>query len=324
MQTRNGGNVPEQFDVAIVGGGPAGLSAALILGRSLRRTVVFDHGEPRNLAAAHAHNLFTREGVPPEALADIARRQLAGYASVCVYDTEVLDAVRRDDAFLLRDDSGREVRARRVLLATGVEDDLPAWEGFDRFWGRSVFHCPYCHGWESRGKRIAVLGDRGEAEGMNGVEMMRGWTRDLVLCTDGAVELSDGVRDVLALLRVEVREERIAAVEGGDALERVRFTDGSALECEGLYLHPPQRVRGPLVERLGCRLHRTGLVEVGSDAQTSCPGVFAAGDMASTLQQVVTAAASGTAAAISLNRGLLADDLAAALAQATLPGAAIA
>lgn len=308
--------MPERFDVAIVGGGPAGLSAALILGRSLRRTVVFDHGELRNLAADHAHNLFTREGVPPEALHEIARRQLAGYASVCLYDAEVLEARRTRDGFRLHDTDGREVLARRILLATGVEDDLPAWEGFHRFWGGSVFHCPYCHGWESRGKRIVVLGDRGEAEAMNGVEMMLGWSRDLVLCTDGKVELSDEVRATLAVLKVEVHEERIDGVEGRASLERVRFADGTTLACGGFYLHPRQQVRGPLVGQLGCRLLPNGLVEVGRDAQTSCAGVYAAGDMASTLQQVVTAAASGTAAAISLNRGLLADDLAAALASA--------
>jgi thioredoxin reductase len=296
------------------------MSAAIVLGRSLRRTLVCDTGAPRNLVADHAHNLFTREGVPPEALQDIARRQLAGYASVTLRDDEVVEVAREGEAFRLRTAGGDEALVRRLLLATGVEDVLPVWEGFRRFWGASVFHCPYCHGWEARGRRIVVLGDRGEAEAMNGVEMMRGWTRDLVLCTDGGGPLSEGLRDVLALLQVEVREERIRALEGGDALARVRFEDGTAVDCGGLYLHPPQRVRGPLVGQLGCRLARTGLVEVGADAQSSVPGVFAAGDMVSTLQQVVTAAASGTAAAISLNRGLLADDLAAALAGAHPPG----
>lgn len=298
------------------------MSAALVLGRSLRRTLVFDHGDPRNLAADHAHNLFTRDGTPPVALHEIARRQLATYGveqrNVAVETIEPVEG-----GFRVVDAGGIVHRARRVLLATGVRDDVPDWPGFERFWGQSVFHCPYCHGWESRGQRIAVLGDRGEKEAMAAVEIMRGWTDDLVLCTDGEVELGDGVRDLLALLRVEVNERRIRALHGRDALEGIEFDDGTRMPCGGMYLHPPQHVRGGLIADLGCRLENTGLVEVGADHQTTVAGVYAAGDMVSTLQQVVTAAASGTAAAISLNRALLADDFATAVATAPV-GATIA
>lgn len=304
------------LDVVVVGGGPAGMSAALVLGRSRRRTRLFDHGPPRNEAADHAHNLFTREGTTPGNLHAISRAQLDPYPSVEVVDGEVTRLRRTEGGFVVTDAGGREHAARRVLLATGVEDDLPAFDGFERFWGRSAFHCPYCHGWESRDRRLAVLGNRSRAEAFASVELMRGWTKDLVLCTDGAIELGDGERDVLALLEVDVRERPIAALEGGDALERIRFDDGSAVVCQGMYLHPPQHVRGELLGQLGCRLCDNGLVEVGTDWQTSVPGVFAAGDMSSTLQQVVTAAASGTAAAIALNRGLIADDFADALARA--------
>lgn len=291
------------------------MSAALVLGRSLRHTLVFDHGAPRNLAADHAHNLFTRDGTPPVALHEIARRQLATYGvGTCEREVTRIEPVEK--GFEVTDAEGEAYRARRILLATGVADDVPSWPGFERFWGQSVFHCPYCHGWESRERRIAVLGNRSEKEAMAGVEIMRGWTRDLVLCTDGEVELGEGVRDLLALLHVEVREERIRALHGDGSLETVEFTDGTRMPCGGMYLHPPQHVRGELVRDLGCRLENTGLVEVGADHQTSVPGVYAAGDMTSTLQQVVTAAASGTSAAISLNRALLADDLAEALATA--------
>ncbi len=291
------------------------MSAALVLGRSLRRTLVFDHGVPRNLAAERAHNLFTRDDTPPVALHLIARRQLATY-DVPVLDVEVIAAERRENVFRVLDAGGDEYRARRILLATGVRDDVPEWEGFDRFWGQSVFHCPYCHGWESRGRRLAILGNRSEKEALSAVELLRGWSDDLVLCTDGEVGIGDGLRDLLALLRIDVYEQPIRALRGGDRLERIEFEDGTELRCGGMYLHPRQHVRGRLVGQLGCRLENTGLVEIGADHQTSVPGVYTAGDMASTLQQVVTAAASGTAAAISLNRALLADDLAEALATA--------
>lgn len=306
----------ELLDVVIVGGGPAGMSAALVLGRSLRRTLVLDHGAPRNSAAGHAHNLFTRDGTAPEALQLIARRQLAAYPGALVRDAQVTTIHREGDLFVATDTEGDAHRARRVLLASGVVDELPPYEGFERFWGTSAFHCPYCHGWEARGRCVAILGDRSAEEAMSAVEQMRGWTHDLVLCTDGGVELDEGARATLALLGVELRESPIESLEGGDALECIRFADGTRVDCGALFLHPRQHVRGPLVESLGCRLCDNGLVEVGPDSQTSVPGIYAAGDMTSTLQQVVTAAASGTAAAISLNRGLLAEDLAHALAHA--------
>lgn len=312
----------ELLDVVIVGGGPAGMSAALVLGRSLRRTLVFDHGAPRNSAADAAHNLFTRDGSAPEALQSIGRRQLAAYPGAMVRDAQVTAIHRSGDILLVVDAEGVEHRTRRVLLASGVVDELPAYEGFERFWGTSAFHCPYCHGWETRGRCVAILGDRSAEEAMSAVEQMRGWTHDLVLCTDGVVELDDGARAILALLGVDVRESPISALEGDDALECIRFADGSGVDCGALFLHPRQHVRGPLVESLGCRLCDNGLVEVGPDSQTSVPGVYAAGDMTSTLQQVVTAAASGTAAAISLNRGLLAEDFVHALANAPSVGLA--
>lgn len=298
------------------------MSAALLLGRSLRRTLVFDHGALRNSATDHAHNLFTRDGTSPGALHAISRDQLASYTSVEVRNEEITSIQPRNGRFAVTDAGGREHLARRVLLATGVEDELPGYAGFDDFWGQSVFHCPYCHGWESRGKRIAVLGNRSREEALSNVELMRGWTHDLVLCTDGAFALGAGELDELALLEVDVRERPIVALEGERSLQRILFDDGTFVACGGMYLHPPQHVRGHLLEELGCRLCDNGLVEVGNDSQTSVPGVFAAGDMISTLQQVVTAAASGTAAAISLNRGLIAEDVADAMARSPLTGAA--
>lgn len=298
------------------------MSAALVLGRSLRRTRLYDHGAPRNTVADSAHNLFTRDGTSPGALHAISRTQLEAYKSVEVCDDEVTAVEPADGGFAVRDARGEEHLTRRVLLATGVEDELPQYAGFADHWGQSAFHCPYCHGWESRGRRVAVLGNRHRQAAIDSVELMRGWTHDLVLCTDGAVKLHDGERDILALLGVELRERPIAALEGSGTLECIRFDDGSLVAADALYLHPPQHVRGPLPGMLGCALGDNGLIEVGPDWQTSTPGVFAAGDLASTLQQVVTAAASGTAAAISLNRGLLADDLAEALARPEAVGPA--
>ena len=303
------GTEVKMWDVVVVGAGPAGLSAALVFGRSRRRTLVLGHGAPRNAPADAAHNLFTRDGTPPLELLRTARDQLRPYDGVELRDAEAVEARREDDVFVVRDATGGTHRARAVLLAGGVEDLLPPIDGMRRLWGRSVLHCPYCHGWEVRDRRLAVLGDA--HTGPELAQLVRGWSRDLMLCTDGAV-LADEDRARLARAGVGVREARLVALEGGDALERLVFADGSRIERDALFVRPPQRVRGAVAAALGCALTEDGLLRVGDDWQTTVPGVYAAGDAASRMQQVVIAAASGTAAAIHLNRAFLAEDFAAA------------
>jgi len=302
------------WDVIVIGAGPAGLSAALVFGRARRRTLVLGHGAPRNAPADAAHNLFTRDGTPPLELLAVARAQLRPYDGVDLRDAEAVEAQCDGAGFVVRDANGMAHRARRLLLAGGVEDLLPEIDGVRRLWGRSVLHCPYCHGWEVRDRRLAVLGDA--VTGPELAQLVRGWSRDLVLCTDGAT-LDAADRTRLDLAGVPVRVERIVAVEGRDALERLVFADGTSLERDALFMRPAQRVRGALAAQLGCALDEGGLLRVGADGQTSVPGVYAAGDAASRMQQVVLAAASGTAAGIHLNRVLLAEDFEAVAAPAT-------
>lgn len=294
------------WDVVIVGAGSAGLSAALALGRARRRTLVLGHGAPRNAPAAHAHNLFTRDGTPPPELLRIAREQLAPYGSVELRDVAAVEARRAEAGFVVRDGAGDEHRTRRILLACGVEDLLPPIEGIRRFWGDSVIHCPYCHGWEAKDGRIAVLA--GPETAMELVRLIRGWTSGIVLCTNGEGRLPDDDRARLERLGIPLHQERVVAVEGAGRVERVCFADGSSLECDTLFLRPRQRARGELHDQLGCERTETGLVRAGADWQTTVAGVYAAGDMASPMQQVILAAASGTAAAIIMNRALLEED----------------
>jgi len=296
------------WDVVIVGGGPAGLSAALVLGRSRRRTLVLDDGAPRNAPADAAHSVFTRDGTPPLELLEVARTQLHPYDSVELRPVAATTAHRGEQALLVRDANGQEHHTRRLLLATGVEDLLPDVDGLRRFWGRTVFHCPYCHGWELRDRRIAAV--TGAASAMDVVQLLRGWSHDLVLCIDGAEELTEETRAHLGRLRIPIREERLVAVRGATQLEALVFADGSTLACDAVFLRPPQQLRGSLAANLGCVLTDGGLVQVGTDWQTTVPGVYAAGDMVSPMQQVILAAASGSAAAITLNHALLEEDLA--------------
>ena len=297
------------LDVIIVGGGPAGLSAALVLGRAGRSTLVLDAGEPRNAVSRHAHTYLTRDGIPPAELLELARAELERYPSVEVRLTEALSASAEPIGFELTLPNGGAESCRKLLLATGVVDELPDIPGLRQLWGTSVFHCPYCDGWELRGRALAVY-DRG-AEAMNFVPVVIGWSEDLVLCTDGPSGLSDRARDDLERNGVRIVETPIMRLDGGGRLERIVFSDGSAIARDALFVHTSPRGRSDLADQLGCGLTDHGLVEVTPERETTVPGVYAAGDAASKFHQIVVAAASGTEAAIMINRALSMEDFAA-------------
>ena len=316
-----------RYDTVVVGAGVAGLSAALVLGRSRRRVLVLDGGEPRNAPSSGAHGFFSRDGIPPAELLRIGREQLAPYESVEYRRARARKAGDVSGAFEVVLEDGTTVFARRLILATGVADELPDRPGFSELWGRGVYHCPYCHGWEVRDRPLAVL-NSGEGAADRAL-FIRNWSRDLVLLTDGPAKLDEEDRQRLGALGVPVREERISRLEGdpgrepgaaGGGLERVVFEDGSTLASEGLFYVPPQSQRSALAEDLGCELERRAhSLVVASDPttrETTVPGVYAVGDTVGTgpLQSVALAAASGAAAAYFVNHALATEDVEAELA----------
>jgi thioredoxin reductase len=285
------------------------LSAALVLGRSGRSTLVLDAGKPRNAASRKAHTFLTRDGIPPSELLERARAELEQYPSVEVRLTEALSASVEPIGFEVTLANGGTESCRKLLLATGVVDELPPIDGLAQLWGTSVFHCPYCDGWENRGSALAVY-DRG-AEAMSFVPVVLGWSEDLVLCTDGPSGLSDRARDELEHNGVRIVETPIVRLEGSGRLERIVFSDGSAIARDALFVHTSPRGRSDLASQLGCGLTDYGLVEVTPERETSISGVYAAGDAASRFHQIVVAAASGAEAAIMINRALAMEDFAA-------------
>jgi thioredoxin reductase len=296
------------MDVVVVGGGVAGLSAALVLGRSRRRALVVDDGMPRNAPSPEAHSMFTRDGTKPAELLRIAREQLVPYDTVELRQGRVVSVSREDGAFAIRLADGAEVEARRVLLAIGVRDILPEIEGFSALWGRSVLHCPYCHGWEVRDEPLALYASGSVA--MEMTPLLLQWSRDLLLCTGGLAELAASDRAMLVRLGVRIIDTPLRCLEGADTLERIVFTDGRVEPRRALFLRPAQAVVGDLAEQIGCEQTEAGLIRVGSDHQTSVPGVYAAGDAATPVQQIVVAAASGAQAATVMNRDLVREDVA--------------
>ncbi len=294
------------IDVLVIGGGTAGLSAALVLGRSRRRTVVVQEGAPRNAPSPAAHSVFTRDGTSPAELLRIARAQLVPYTSVELCEGRVVSLRGAAEGFVAGLADGTRVRARRMLLAVGVRDELPAIEGLAELWGRGVLHCPYCHGWEVRDAPLAVYASGAPA--MDFVPLLLQWSRDLLLCTGGPAGLAPMERETLARHGVRIIETPIQRLEGVGALDRIVFTDGHVESRRALFLRPPQSLASDLPQQLGCELTEAGHIKVGPDQQTTVPGVYAAGDATTPMQQIVAAAASGAAAAAMINRALVSED----------------
>ena len=272
----------ERVDCIVVGGGVAGLSAAIVLGRARRRTLVVDCGGQSNRAAAHVGGLLGHDGTPPGELYELARGQVAAYDAVTLLDETAVDARAEGDGFALVLEDGAEVRARALVLATGMDYEVPDVPGFAELWGGAVFHCPFCHGWEVRDRRVVVHGPAEIAE--RHAALLAAWTDDVTVVDPEEVV---GVR-----------------VENG-VLEAVVRRDGSEVPCDAVLVHAPLRRRGELPERLGLVLTDMGFVEVDAQLRTSVAGVYAAGDLAVGPQQVAIALGSGHLAGIVATRELL-------------------
>lgn len=296
------------YDVVIIGAGSAGLSAALTLGRCLRRVLVCDGGAPRNEPSPAVWGFFTRDGVQPAELLRLGREQLAPYSSVEIRPLRVLTLTVAPDGFELtaETEANRKtsIKTRKVLLATGVEDELPPLDGMRELWGRGVLHCPYCHGWEVRDRPLAVYG---RGKGVAGLALLVSrWSKDVVVCTDGPGGLTDKARQRLQHQNIVVREEPIERLVGtrGGELQHILFKNGEKLAREAMFVHPHQHQRTALAEQLGCRLTSKGSVRTDKKQQTSVLGLYAAGDTTSGTQQAILAAAKGSLAAIMLNERL--------------------
>jgi thioredoxin reductase len=297
-------------DVIIVGAGPAGLSAALVLARACRRVLVFDHGHPRNGSAEALHGYLTRDGVSPHDFRSMARDELARYEEVALHDVEVTDAAAIEGGFQVTTLDGRTFCAKKLMLATGVVDHVPDIPGLKEMYGRSVFHCPYCDGYELRGQPLAVYGCDEKGYGL-ALELL-GWSGDVVLVSDGPCGIDAKGLARLAKQRIPVREEKVVRLEGPDGrLERIVFDSGEPLARRALFFTTGQTQRSHLAESLGCRFNEKGTVRTGPYETTHMHGLYVAGDASRAVQWVIVAAAEGAEAAYSINQDLIKESLAA-------------
>jgi thioredoxin reductase len=296
------------WDVVIAGAGPAGLSAALVLGRARRKVLLCDTGTPRSWASKKMHGFLTRDGIAPAGFRRLAHAELARYPSVVFCAAEVTAATAlADGRFSVTLADKRRVRSRKLLIATGVFDHLPRVPGIEEFFGKSVFQCPYCDGWEVRDAPIAIYGKR--RRGFEMARAMTAWTRDIALCTDGAAMLSRAERTHLQRNRIRVFEDRIERLEGRSGkLREIIFRGGGRLKRAALFFDTPSSGQSQLAESLGCQFSRHGGIKCGQYEATSVPGVFVAGNIIKDVQLVIVAAAEGTRAAFGINRALTRED----------------
>jgi thioredoxin reductase len=289
------------YDVMIVGGGPAGLSAALVLGRCRRRVVLCDDGRPRNEASRAVHNFLTREGTAPDELLRIGRSQLRPF-DVAVRQVAVTSVARQHGTFALRLSDGRKVRARKLLLATGIRDACPEIAGIKRFIGRGVYYCSYCDGYTVKDKPLVALG-----RGVAGAELalaLTTWSSEVVYCTNGTFRPSAAVCDRLQRYGIRVHRERIVRVEGGKRLQWIVLASRRRVRCEGLFVQNGCAPQSDLAQQLGCQFTRRGAVTTLKGCRTTVESVFVAGDAADRPHAAIVAAASGAEAAFEINREL--------------------
>jgi thioredoxin reductase len=299
------------YDVVVVGGGAAGLSAALVLGRARRRVAVIDGGEPRNAPAAHMQGFLSRDGMSPPDLLAAGRNEVSGYGVELVED----QVVAIDPGFAVHLASGRVLNARRILVATGVRDELPDIPGVPERWGRDLLHCPYCHGWEVRDQPIGVLGT--VPGSVQHALLIRQWSDDVAFFVD-TYDLTASEQAELEARGVQIVLGEVARlVVEDDRLTGVELTDGRVIARTAVFIRPVNVPHADgLLAGLGCNVDAAGFATVDGTGRTSSVDVWAAGNVVDPRAQVITAAGAGSAAAIAINADLVNEDVRNALKSA--------
>lgn len=292
------------WEVIIVGAGPAGSAAAMVLARSRRRVLIFDDGNPRNLKSEGIHNYLTRDGILPADFASTCRDELKIYG-VSIENKRIVSATADDDKhFTVSDSDGASYRCAKLLIATGVTDIIPDIPGMRELWGKGVYHCPYCDGWALHEKVVGLYARRFNGYGM--ALALRQLADKVILFTDTARYLKAAQRNHLALMDIDVISTGVAELScTDDRLTCVKLADGSSIACEVLFTHNGIKYNNDLVLQLGGKCNNNGAVLTNRQQQCNVPGVYVAGDTVFDMQFVAVAAAEGIKAAVAINNALL-------------------
>lgn len=295
-----------EFDVIIIGGSYAGLAAAMSLGRSLRRTLVIDSGDPCNRHTPYSHNFLTQDGQTPQQISRLARNQVAAYQTVSFDNDVAVSGTKTEDGFLITTASGNTYASRKLIVATGIKDLVPQIPGFAQCWGISVIHCPYCHGYEFRNQPTGIFANGARAYHL--ATLVNNLTGQLKIFTNGEADFDAEQRARLKSHRIEVIETAISGIghEEGQ-LQALMLEDGSEHYLKALYAAVPFAQHCDIPEALGCTLTETGHLQADGRQQTNVPGLFICGDNSSPMRSVANAVATGNLAGVMANMELTAE-----------------
>jgi len=294
---------PANFEVIIIGGSYAGLSAAMALGRSLRKALIIDSGLPCNRQTPHSHNFITQDGEPPAAIAQKAKAQVLRYNTVHFHEGLAVNSRKTADGFEIGTAEGEVFTAQKLIFATGIKDLMPDIKGFAQCWGISVVHCPYCHGYELRGQKTAIMANA--ERGYHLASLVRNLSEDVTLITSGKAAFDEAQLAKLHDNNIEVIETGVTEiVHDNGHVKHVVFSDGAQRAFEAVYASIPFEQHSGIPAALGCELTEMGYIKLDAFLQTTVPGVYACGDNSNPMRSVATAVAMGNMAGAMVNKAL--------------------
>lgn len=291
------------FDVTIIGGGPAGLNAALVLGRARKKVMLIDEGRPRNAVTREIHGFLTRDGISPREFRRIAKEEIGAYPSVAFATDTAVSITKTDGQFQIETAQGQTFASKKILFAVGMKDQPLDISGLEEVYGKSAFVCPYCDGWELRDQPLVIINKGPEL--MHFVPVISGWTNRFTVCTNGPDELTDAQREEFQRNHVPLFDSPIRQIDSSDGIvQQVVLEDGTAIPCTGIFFKPKLVLGSDLPQSIGCEISEDGTVVVDELGKTNIPGVYSAGDAASRLHQAIASASAGAFIAMVINNEL--------------------
>jgi thioredoxin reductase len=294
------------FDCAIIGGGPAGLNAALILGRSRRNAILFDNNNPRNAVTQESHGFITRDGIKPQEFREIAHRDIAKYPSVIYEKKEIISITKKGQLFELVTSNKELYQSKTIIISTGLKDVLPDIENISDYYGKSLFNCPYCDGWELQDKPLVVIIEE-QTQGFHFIQTVYNWSKDLIVCTNGKSILNPEQKRLIQNKNIKIMGNKIKNFEGKNGqIEKIHFESGDSVIRKGGFVLPQPIQASNFAKKLGCEYNSLGGISVDFYGRTNVEGVYAAGDASVfTPAQLIISAADGLKAAAGVNRDLI-------------------